>query len=259
MCISHTFDDALPSNVCMVLKFRSPDKTFKIFLSHTGAQKDFVEQLYLDLRAVNHFGIFFDKDDDSLPKGQRFPGLIFDAVKHCELVVFILSDEFFSRKWPMLELATAIEATKTRPELKILPVFYKLSVEELKQKERQQSYFRSWEKMTDTRSSVESDIRQWKEALKILSSFNGLHCQSNTGDVALRKIIVEHIFKLVKPDLLRDVSDVQGGARMSKMILEARLLNLLECYLFFLLQCPLRMMTVVVPELVKQKVRNFLR
>jgi hypothetical protein len=75
MCISHPLDDALPNNVCMVLKFRSEsDKTFKVFLSHTGAQSDFVEQLYLDLRAVNHFGSFLIKMMTVCRKGKDFQG-----------------------------------------------------------------------------------------------------------------------------------------------------------------------------------------
>ena len=53
---------------------RMVDKKHKIFLSHAGAQKDFVEKLYQDLLRVHHFGIFFNKEDGpSLPKGEPFP------------------------------------------------------------------------------------------------------------------------------------------------------------------------------------------
>ena len=82
-----------------------------------------MEQLNVDLSKVHHFGTFFDKDDASLPKGEQFPQKIFDAAKQCELTIVVVSSDYFMRKWPMLELASFVEAQKTRPELKILPVF----------------------------------------------------------------------------------------------------------------------------------------
>ena len=193
------------------------DKKYKIFLSHAGAQKNFVEQLYIDLQRVHHFGIFFDIDDASLPKGENFPSRIFEAAKHCELAIVVMSDEYFTRKWPMLELKSFLESQKKRPELKILPVFYKLSIDEFRQQKRQRSFRKTWNKMS-------SDC-QWEEVVKVISSTNGIHLRSS--EPALRNEIVKATFKLVTPHLLSDDSNVQGKTRISKIIEEVCSLTVL--------------------------------
>ena len=77
----------------------------------------------MDLQHIYHWGVLFiDKDNESLPKGERSPQLIFIARRECELVVILMSDEYFTRKWPVLELATFVEEQKVRPRLKILLV-----------------------------------------------------------------------------------------------------------------------------------------
>ncbi|KAG0620243.1 hypothetical protein M758_4G201100 [Ceratodon purpureus] len=65
----------------------------KIFLSHSGAQKDFVEQLCIDLEGCDRYP-FFDKRQCSLPIGEEFPKLIFDAIRQCQVGVVILSEDF---------------------------------------------------------------------------------------------------------------------------------------------------------------------
>ena len=80
------------------------DTKHKIFLSHSGGQKDFTWQLGEDLERVHHL-LFFDRRDDSLPKGEKFPPLIIEAAKKCCVAVLVESEEFFTRsKWSMIEL-----------------------------------------------------------------------------------------------------------------------------------------------------------
>ena len=76
----------------------------KVFLSHSGVQKDFVEQLCVDLERCDIYP-FFDKRQRSLPIGEEFPNLIFEAIGQCEVGVLVFLEEFFCEtKWPMLEL-----------------------------------------------------------------------------------------------------------------------------------------------------------
>ena len=182
------------------MHIRCLDKKCKIFLSHAGPEKSFVKELHKELQRVYHFGTFFDKDDDSLPKGEKFPERIFHAAKNCELAIVVMSDEYFSRKWPMLELKTFIEAQQTRPELKILPVFYKLSVEGFKQPKRQLSYERSWDCHLSSCSTSKDANCQWEDASKLISSTNGIQLQSS--EVAMMAEVVKATLKLVRPYLL---------------------------------------------------------
>jgi hypothetical protein len=56
----------------------------KIFLSHSGAQKSFVADLCVDLMRHDRHP-FFDRLRSSLPIGDNFPNLIFDAIEQCEV------------------------------------------------------------------------------------------------------------------------------------------------------------------------------
>lgn len=67
-----------------------------MFLNHIGAQKSFVEQLCVDLERCDRYP-FFDTRRYSLPYGENFPNLIFEAIEHCEVGVVILSEEYFIR------------------------------------------------------------------------------------------------------------------------------------------------------------------
>ncbi len=65
----------------------------KIFLSHSGAQKQFVEYLIEELVRCLRYPVF-DLREDSLPVGENFPELIFRAIEQCYVGVVILSEDF---------------------------------------------------------------------------------------------------------------------------------------------------------------------
>jgi hypothetical protein len=98
-----------------------------IFLSHSGQDKAFVEQLYHDLKRVNHHP-FFDQSSYSLPKAEKFAPAIFEAAEQCRLGVVVVSEGYLTSKWPMLELSKFVESKKTsNPELRLLPLYFRLS------------------------------------------------------------------------------------------------------------------------------------
>ncbi|KAG0590564.1 hypothetical protein KC19_1G109900 [Ceratodon purpureus] len=106
------------------------ERKHKVFLSHSGAQKAFVEHLCLELEAHCRYP-FFDKRHNSLPIGENFPQHIFDAIQQCYVGVVILSEEFFTSKWPMMELMAMVEEIgKRKSNLKIFPVFFGTTLKE---------------------------------------------------------------------------------------------------------------------------------
>ena len=118
----------------------------EIFLCHSGAQKDFVEGLYEDLKNSHSFP-FFDKCPSSIPKDERFPQLILKAAQHCKMAVVVVSEEYFTSKWPMIELNTFLqEKLESNPKLKILPLFFGMSVSEFHNISRKTQWFSEWEK-----------------------------------------------------------------------------------------------------------------
>ena len=86
----------------------------RIFLSHSGFQKEFVWHLCEALQDRGH-SPFFDKLPSSLPKGERFAELILEAAKQCEMAVVVVSEEYFTSRWPMIELHSFAEAVRKRP------------------------------------------------------------------------------------------------------------------------------------------------
>ncbi|KAG0605641.1 hypothetical protein M758_9G076000 [Ceratodon purpureus] len=145
----------------------------KIFLSHSGAQKYFVENLCKDLEDHHRFP-FFDIRESSLPKGERFPEHIFEAAQQCNLAVVVVSEEYFTSKWPMIELVEFVRAKSGRnPNLKILPLFMGLSHSEFSDQTRQEGWFRKWAELAEEdRSRI--NVAEWKEALKEVKAFNGM-------------------------------------------------------------------------------------
>lgn len=116
----------------------------KIFLSHSGAQKPFVEQLCVDLEKAGHCP-FFDQRPESLPKGEKFPELILDAARQCHVAVVVLSEDHLTSKWPMLELVTFVEAQRSfNTNLTILPLFYKLTVTDLEEQRANEQLMVMW-------------------------------------------------------------------------------------------------------------------
>jgi hypothetical protein len=67
-----------------------------IFLSHSGAQKEFVELLNAELgRVCGQYSVFFDRD--TIQHGDQISTTISDYAKTCKLAVAVLSEEYFTR------------------------------------------------------------------------------------------------------------------------------------------------------------------
>ena len=188
----------------------------KIFLSHSGAQKNFVEQLCKELESRHRFP-FFDKRPSSLPKGEMFPNLIKAAVAQCEMMVVVVSEEYFTSKWPMIELNGFVQASKGKDNLKkILPLFYGLNVEEFCDSDRQEKWFRKWEEMAKADDRIKVD--EWKESLKGLPPFKGVVYDQHKGVFAYQEEIVSRICEAIPPDIPYDESHVQGRSKLCQVM-----------------------------------------
>jgi hypothetical protein len=196
---------------------------YKIFLSHARMEKDFVEQLYEDLDNFYPGRVFFDKDSGSLPYGENFPERILDAARNCEVAVIVISESYFTRKWAMIELAQFVSSQSQFPKLKILPLFYKLSVEELQRRERQKEWFKVWYSQTFTDSRI--DCRAWEDALRSIYPRNGIQMIRGEREVSYRKRIVRAICDIVPPVTEYDVSDVEGKDRICTFFREVRIVG----------------------------------
>jgi hypothetical protein len=188
-----------------------------IFLSHSGQEKSFVEQLCEDLKCVNH-SPFFDQDSDSLPKGERFASLIFQAAEQCWLAVIVLSKGYLTSKWPMLELSVFVKSRKTNnPRLKLFPLFYKLSPSELDAK-MMIEWVKSWTAMVEDGQVQAEEMASWSDAVKDLRAFNGVDFSMYANsEVKYRAAVVDEICKCVSPIVKHNTDHIRGYQRLCEV------------------------------------------
>ncbi|KAG0570618.1 hypothetical protein KC19_6G175400 [Ceratodon purpureus] len=201
------------------------ERKHRIFLSHSGAQKDFVEILCEALENHGRFP-FFDRRPSSLPKGESFPELILTAARQCRMGVVVVSEEYFMSKWPMIELDAFVQTWLTQKEqqsetkLKIVPLFYGLSLVEFEKEERRAAWYSRWEDLAKEDERI--NINSWKVSLRQLKRFNGIeYYPRTTGLMAYREEIVKQICREVPADVKWDDSHVQGGSKLCQVIEDA--------------------------------------
>ena len=188
----------------------------KVFLSHSGFQKGFVEHLCVELEGCYRFP-FFDKRRESLPVGEDFPRHIFDAIRQCDVGVVILSDEFITSKWPMMELVAMHERVldeveKGKSKFKVIPVFFRTSTKNLDDHDKCSGWFSCWQELAKE-NPKRVQVGKWEAALKYLLKSNGV-VYEGFGEVKLVKEIVDEICKVVPPEIKMEDSHIQGRSRI---------------------------------------------
>ncbi|XP_059066932.1 uncharacterized protein LOC131030144 isoform X1 [Cryptomeria japonica] len=184
---------------------------FEVFLSHSGKQKNFVRQLYRDLTNQGLL-CFFDEDRESLPLGEDFPSRIFEAAETCRLAVLLLSKEFLQSRWPMLELSTLVKVTDKNPNFKIVPVFFMITPEALKQITADNENWKEFGISEATRV-------EWHDALKKIRQKNGLKFSEGGNEVEFRDKIMKEIWSKHPTASPRyHVPCMQGQLRMCKEV-----------------------------------------
>lgn len=220
----------------MVLFFRSScseevelSPKHRIFISYSGAQRPFAEQLCEDLENAGYFP-FFDRRPESLPKGEKFPDLIKEAASQCHLAVVVLSMDYLLSKWPMIELITFVRtitlADCEGANLKILPLFYKVEVEVLKREHDR--IVSVWEERAKKDKRLH-DPSHCGEALRFIASING-EVFARVSELVYRREVVASVCKLIPPDVRFDVSAMQGRDRLCDVRS-----NLVDCVLWHFL------------------------
>jgi len=190
-------------------------------LSHAGEQKPFVFDLYNDfVRGFPSIVPFFDKCSSSLPLGEEFPDRIFKAAKECVVAVVILTKEYVTSKWPMLELLAFVEAQKLNPRLKLLPVFFDdLPTSKLDDHiVVDESWVAAWKNMpSGAHREITISVELCKEALRKLRKINGLVLTQNMSFESLRHGIVKAAHKFVPSGSDLDTENIQGCLRLCEV------------------------------------------
>ncbi|KAI5076436.1 hypothetical protein GOP47_0008501 [Adiantum capillus-veneris] len=135
-----------------------------IFLSHSGAQKGFVKDLYEELRR-NTFTTFLDIEYHSLPPGEHFPEHILKAAKSYAM------------------------ASCSSDSLRLFPLFFKLGPRNLKCTRNLERWREAWRAHAEQDSKHRIDVSKWEDALEKLCSQNGISFeQASEGEQRASKL-----------------------------------------------------------------------
>ena len=187
----------------------------KIFLSHSGAQKLFVENLCEELERCHRYP-FFDVREESLPIGENFVKHIFAAIEQCYVGIVILSVEFFTSKWPMMELAAMVDEIEKRKDFKLIPVFLRTSIADFDNPENQERWQECWEVMAK-KNPGRVEVGKWKAALKYIRPLNGVVQKPGLRESEFLNRIVDRICAIVPAELRFEDSYIQGRSRLCKV------------------------------------------
>ena len=116
----------------------------------------------------------------------------------------------------MLELNAMVkESKKPSSRIKIIPIYYLISIEDFKDIKIQKQWISQWQKWSKKDKRIK--VAEWKDALKVLASINGLLMKGGCCDVQFREEIVMEVFGSVSSETRWDDSHVQGRSRSCKV------------------------------------------
>nr|XP_023879095.1 TMV resistance protein N-like [Quercus suber] len=168
---------------------------YDVFLSFCGVdtRKNFTDHLYA---ALKQKGIVTFRDDEKLERGKYISTELLKAIKESKYAIIVLSRNYASSRWCLIELAKIVECMKDIG-LIVLPVFYHVDPSHVRnQTGILAEAFAKHEK--DPKINIK-DVQAWKDALKEVGNISGWHVNDSheSSDIQqiLKRIFSELNFK----------------------------------------------------------------
>ncbi|CAN1811874.1 Disease resistance protein L6 [Linum perenne] len=153
-----------------------PAVEYEVFLSFRGpdVRTHFADFLY---GFLDHSKIRTFFDDVELRKGKELAPALVKAIEESKIFIPILSPEYASSKWCLLELARMVECWKQGNGHIILPIFYMMYPKDVRHQEG--SYKKAFQ-LHSWKHDIET-INKWKEALKKVGELKGWSIKKSDG------------------------------------------------------------------------------
>ena len=114
---------------------------YDVFVSHAKDNKaEFVDGLTATLEKL---GISIWYDANIIDWGDRWKLQIFNGLKKCRFGIVVISPEFLGREWTEKELNDLLQRQNETGEKVILPILYKMTVDEMKERYPQLADFQA--------------------------------------------------------------------------------------------------------------------
>ncbi|KAJ4901474.1 Disease resistance protein (TIR-NBS-LRR class) family [Raphanus sativus] len=145
---------------------------YDVFLSFRGedTRKTIVSHLYA---ALDSRGIVTFKDDQRLETGDHISDQLHIALKGSSFAVVVLSENYATSKWCLMELQLIMEFMK-EGTLEVFPIFYGVDPSTVRHQLRSFSLERY-----KGRPEMVDKVHKWKEALHLIANLSGVdsrHC-----------------------------------------------------------------------------------
>ena len=92
---------------------------YRVFLSHSGKDKEFVKELY---RRLTRDGVSCFFDIESIGWGDNWVRALERAIDECEYIVFVLSPDFCNSEWVEVERTSSIADDPSGLKRKVRPL-----------------------------------------------------------------------------------------------------------------------------------------
>ncbi|KAM5546801.1 disease resistance protein RUN1-like [Rosa sericea] len=167
---------------------------YDVFLSFRGedTRKKFTDHLYdkLQWRGLKTF-----RDDPNLQRGTTISPELLAAIEQSRFAVVVLSPNYASSKWCLLELAKIIQCMGDRGT--ILPIFYEVDPSDVRHQKRSFA-----EAFAEHEHQIGDDLRkvqEWRDALTKVANLAGWTSNNYRYETELIKEIVEALWQKVHP------------------------------------------------------------
>ena len=149
-----------------------PQWKYDVFLSFCGVdtRKNFTDHLYT---ALKQKGIITFRDDEKLERGTYISQELLKAIEESKYAIIILSKNYASSRWCLIELAKIVECMK-KTRLIVLPVFYHVDPSDVRNQMSDNLVKDFVEHVEKTKVKTE-DVQAWKAALKDVGGIAGWH------------------------------------------------------------------------------------
>ncbi|XP_030932985.1 TMV resistance protein N-like isoform X2 [Quercus lobata] len=158
---------------------------YDVFLSFRGedTRKKFTDHLY---RALEQKGISTFKDDEKLKQGTPIAPELLKAIEESRFAVIILSGEYASSKWCLIELTKIIECME-KTGLVVLPIFHYVDPSDVRNHRGTfaEAFDRHEESFKDSMGNVET----WKAALTKVANLSGWDLKDKYESEVIQEII----------------------------------------------------------------------
>ncbi|XP_024176868.1 TMV resistance protein N-like isoform X1 [Rosa chinensis] len=169
---------------------------YDVFLSFRGedTRKGFTDHLYdkLQWRGITTF-----RDDPELEKGTAISSELLSAIEQSRFAVVVLSPNYASSTWCLLELSKIFECMEERGT--ILPIFYE--VEPSHVRHQRGSFAEAFDEHEEKLGEGNKEVEGWRDALTKVANLAGWTSKNYRYETELIREIVQALWSKVHPSL----------------------------------------------------------